>query len=136
MSSGQHLNRPCPCHSGQKYKRCCAPFHGGAPAPDPTTLMRSRYAAYALGLVEYVLATTDPRGPQAERDRAAWAASVADFSRRTRFEGLEVQDAHTSGDEGQVRFRARLTQGGRDASFTERSLFVRRDGRWLYVSGS
>lgn len=136
MASGKHLNEPCPCHSGQKYKRCCAPFHGGAQPPTPEALMRSRYAAYALGLTGYVLDTTDPLGPQAQPDRAAWAADVAAFSRRTRFEGLEVQGAGQEGDEGWVRFRALLTREGRDASFTERSRFVRRDGRWLYVSGS
>lgn len=129
-------NDACPCHSGEKYKRCCGPFHGGAPAPTPQALMRSRYAAYALGLVEYVLDTTDPHGPQAQRDRVSWAADVGEFSRTTRFEGLELLGSGERGDEGWVRFRAVLTRAGRDASFTEKSAFVRRDGRWLYVSGS
>ena len=129
-------NEPCPCHSGQKYKRCCGPFHGGAPAPTPEALMRSRYAAYALGLTDYVLETTDPQGPQARPDRRAWAADVDDFARRTRFLGLEVLGSGAEGDAGWVRFRAVLTREGRDASFTERSTFSRRDGRWRYVSGS
>ena len=50
--------------------------------------------------------------------------------------GLEIQGSGTEGDAGWVHFRAILTQDGRDASFEERSTFVRRDGRWLYVTGS
>jgi SEC-C motif-containing protein len=96
--------------------------------------MRSRYAAYVVGDVDYILATTDPEGPQFERDRAAWARSIDDFSRATRFEQLEVRSASPIVDErGEVEFFARLSRGGQDVSFVERSLFVRREGRWLYV---
>jgi SEC-C motif-containing protein len=123
-------NEPCPCCSGKKYKRCCGPLHGGAPAPTPEALMRSRYAAYALGLVDYVLVTTAPDGPQANPDRR----DVEDFAARTTFAGLEVLGAGSEGDGGWVQFRAILTQGGRDASFVEKSAFVRREGRWLYHS--
>jgi SEC-C motif-containing protein len=96
--------------------------------------MRSRYAAYVVGDVDYILATTDPEGPQFEPDRAAWARSIAEFSRATRFEQLEVRSASPIVDErGEVEFFARLSRGGEDVSFVERSLFVRREGRWLYV---
>jgi len=98
--------------------------------------MRSRYAAYAKGLVDYVIATTAPDGPQWEADRATWHERIAAFGAGTRFVGLVIVDAPApSGDEGFVTFRAVLTQGDRDATFTERSRFVRVDGRWLYHSG-
>jgi SEC-C motif domain protein len=132
-------NDACPCHSGLKYKRCCGPLHGGgARAPTPEALMRSRYAAYALGLVDYVLATTDPEGPQAGPDRRAWAADVEGFIARTRFVGLEIlgSGSGSDGDAGWVEFRASLMQGGRDASFVEKSAFVRRAGCWLYHSAT
>jgi SEC-C motif-containing protein len=128
-------NAACPCHSGKKYKRCCSSFHDGAPPPTPEALMRSRYAAYALHLVDYIVETTAPDGPQGRPDRRAWAADVAAFAQDTSFDGLEVLGAGAEGDDGWVRFRAVLTQRGRDASFEERSAFVRRDGRWLYYSG-
>lgn len=98
--------------------------------------MRSRYSAYARGLVDYLLATTDPEGPRFEADRTAWREDVARFCRETRFEGLEVHSASEDGDEGEVVFTVRLRQRGRDAGFTERSRFVRREGRWLYADGS
>jgi SEC-C motif-containing protein len=134
--AGKHgANDACPCHSGGKYKKCCRPFHDGTPAPSPEQLMRSRYAAYALGLVDYVLDTTAPDGPRAQPDRRAWAADVARFAQGTRFVGLEILGGASEGDAGWVKFRAILTQGGGDASFEERSTFVRRAGRWLYFGG-
>ena len=98
--------------------------------------MRSRYSAYALGLVDHVIATTAAEGPRARADRAAWAGEIAAFGRRTSFDGLEIEGAGAEGDAGWVHFRAILSEGGADVSFEERSGFVRRDGRWLYASGS
>ena len=98
--------------------------------------MRSRYSAYALGLAPYILDTTDPDGPHARADRAAWAADVLRFCEGTRFVGLEVLEASADGDAGRVRFRATLEQGGQDASFEEDSLFRRIEGRWVYTAAA
>ncbi len=100
--------------------------------------MRSRYAAYALGLTAYILSTTDPDGPawEGHGGDAAWRDSIQRFSRATRFCGLEVLDAPSpQGATGTVTFRARLLQGGGDATFTERSTFVHRGGNWRYHRG-
>jgi SEC-C motif-containing protein len=129
------VNAPCPCGSGNKYKRCCRPLHAGAPAATPEALMRSRYCAYAIGEVDYVLATTHPEGPQFRGDTGEWADDVRRFCASTRFEGLEVRSSRADGDRGEVVFFARLTQAGRDVSFVEHSVFVRENGRWLYYSG-
>ncbi|HEX5804075.1 MAG TPA: YchJ family metal-binding protein, partial [Azospira sp.] len=45
---------PCPCGSDQPYARCCGRWHAGEPAPSAEALMRSRYAAYVLGLSDYL----------------------------------------------------------------------------------
>ena len=97
--------------------------------------MRSRYAAYACAAVDYVLGTTHPEGPHFERERSAWRASVAEFCAQTSFLGLAILSVEPGAEEGWVTFRATLEQGGRDASFTERSRFLRVGGRWLYHSG-
>lgn len=120
--------RRCPCHSRKQYRRCCAPLHQGRPAASPTALMRSRYAAYSLGLADYVIDTTDPEGPQWNQDRAAWQASIAAFHQGSRFTDLRI----LSSGEDSVHFRAGLEQQGQDVSFEEHSRFVQRDGRWLY----
>jgi SEC-C motif-containing protein len=125
---------PCPCGSGRKFKRCCQRFHQGTPAPTPEALMRSRYAAYAVGDIDYVIATTDPEGPQWQADRAAWAEDIRRFSTLTRFEKLEIRDVSPIADaRGEVEFHAQLRRDGDDVSFAERSAFVRRESRWLYV---
>jgi SEC-C motif-containing protein len=128
-------NDPCPCHSGAKYKRCCGPFHGGAPAPTPEALMRSRYAAFALGLVQYLMDTTDPQGPHYGVNRARWGADLEGYCGRATFPGLEVRGTGSDGDTGWVEFRAEVTLDGKDASFVEHSTFTRRGGRWLYTLG-
>jgi len=91
--------------------------------------MRSRFAAYALGLADYILQTTHPDGEHFRADTAAWRESVQEFSRSTEFLGLDILDA----DEDHVTFRARLQQGDRDATFVERSTFAKVDDRWAYL---
>ncbi len=129
------LNDACPCHSGQRYKRCCRPLHQGVPAATPTDLMRSRYAAYALGLADYIVRTTDPLGSAWEPDVAAWTTSVRAFSERTAFEALEIVAASSTGDRGTVSFRAHLRTAEGPATLAERSTFHRIAGRWLYHEG-
>ena len=54
---------PCPCcrsHAkGQPLSLdvCCGPYHTNQNAPDAESLMRSRYSAFVLGDVPYLLAT-------------------------------------------------------------------------------
>jgi SEC-C motif domain protein len=129
-------NQPCPCGTGRRYKACCLPLHGGTAAASAQALMRSRYAAYALGIVRYILRTTHPAGPHHRADTKAWAAEVEAFCSHTQFTGLRVDESHEDGDRGEVAFFASLTREGKDVSFGERSRFERVDGRWLYHSGT
>lgn len=126
---------PCRCGSGLLYARCCGPLHEGAPAPGAAALMRSRYCAYALERVDYLIQTTHPEGPHWQPDRARWRASLRDWCRATRFLGLELLavDEALPQEEASVTFRATLSQGAQDISFTERSRFRRHEGRWKYL---
>jgi SEC-C motif domain protein len=92
--------------------------------------MRSRYSAYALGKSDYIVRTTHTESPHRQHDTAAWRASLDEFSRHTRFEGLTI----LATDENTVTFHATLSQDGRDASFTEHSVFRQEDGQWRYVA--
>ena len=129
-------NALCPCGCGQKYKQCCRPFHKGKPPPTPEVLMRSRYTAYALNNVAYIINTTHPQSPLYQANTAKWAAELEQFCLSTRFERLDVQSTDADDDAvGWVTFTATLFQGTRDVSFTERSLFHKHNRKWLYVSG-
>lgn len=136
-------NDVCPCGSGRKYKKCCRPAHDGRPAPTAEALMRSRFSAYALGLADYIIATTDPAGPQWQTPVSAWKASIEAWCRETTFAGLTILEAEEGEHEGYVTFRADLRREpvdgralGDPVGFTERSRFRKVNGRWLYHSGT
>ncbi len=96
--------------------------------------MRSRYSAYALGLVDYLIETTDPDGP-AWRGDDGWREELVRYCETTHFVGLRISGHGTTGDDGFVVFRADLRSGSRDALLSERSRFVRHGDRWLYHGG-
>lgn len=62
----------CPCGQGL-YAECCQPLHVGQQcAKHAEQLMRSRYSAFALQQIDYLLSTT-AIGQQAMLNRAAIA---------------------------------------------------------------
>ena len=90
--------------------------------------MRSRYAAFAKGLADYLFRTWHPRTrpPEVTVDPdMTWC-------------GLTITDVVSGGadDElGEVQFEARYTPAGRPGALHERSRFERRAGRWFYLDG-
>lgn len=90
--------------------------------------MRSRYAAYALKLADYIMDTTDPQSPHYEKNRSKWKENILDFG-TMQFTGLDILEEK----EDIVTFKAHLKQGNQDLSFTEKSLFTKKDGSWLYL---
>ena len=130
-------NAPCPCYSGAKYKKCCRPLHQGRNPDTPTQLMRSRYSAYALHNVDYIMETTHPCSPHVDIKPERWRANLRLFAETTQFESLDIlnEEYDSNSTEGWVTFRAILSQDGQDTSFTERSHFVKVDDCWCYISG-
>lgn len=67
MSHDQEgMNKVCPCGSNKPFDYCCRPIvEGQKAAPTAEALMRSRYTAFALGAIDYLIDTTAPekRGP-------------------------------------------------------------------------
>jgi SEC-C motif-containing protein len=127
-------NKPCPCQSGRKFKSCCAPILSGVEATSPLVLMRSRYTAYALGVVQHIIDTTHPDGPHFREDIHLWRADLQRFCQTMKFEGLTILDTQSAQDGAQVHFRAHLSENGEDHSFSELSLFYQINRRWLYHS--
>mgnify|MGYP003342658194 CR=1 FL=1 len=53
----------CPCCSGKSYESCCAPvIRGQRKAASAEELMRSRYSAYALGEIDWVIVRQSSSG--------------------------------------------------------------------------
>lgn len=122
------LQAGCPCGRGATYEACCGRFHAGPLhllAPDPESLMRSRYSAYVLDVRPYLLATWHPT----ERPAALDAPEPG-----LRWLGLDVRRAAlVETDRGVVEFVARSKLGGRAHRLHEVSEFVREGGRWFYL---
>ena len=94
--------------------------------------MRSRYSAYALELADYIIRTTHPENNAVISDPAEWRKEIITFSRMTDFAGLQIIDFHEETNRATVTFQAILKQKLRDVSFTEKSLFLKIKGCWLY----
>jgi SEC-C motif-containing protein len=128
--------RDCPCHSALRYAACCAPYHRGErAAPTALALMRSRYAAYALGLGAYLIETLTGDHPDREIEPAALTRELGRMKDRQRFLGLRIERAVEEGDTAEVLFHARIFERGEDRSFSELSSFEREDGGWRYAGG-
>ncbi|WP_085845555.1 YchJ family metal-binding protein, partial [Acinetobacter baumannii] len=118
----------CPCGSGNLLDACCGHYHAGHPAPCASALMRSRYSAYVLGLVDYLISTTLP-AQQAGLDRDAIAA----WSAQSPWLGLEVESSEVFGgqpEHASVTFTARWHDATGEHSHREQSSFVQNEGRW------
>ncbi len=123
------VSDPCPCGRPRAYADCCGPLLAGAAAADAESLMRSRYSAYVLRDVDYLLASwhRSTRPAELTLDESAGG--------RTTWLGLTVQQVIDSGaDSAEVVFLARYRIGGGSAvRMVEHSRFVREDGRWYYL---
>lgn len=102
---------------------------------NPEQLMRSRYSAYALGHIDYIMETTHPLSRSYEQDKLKWKLSIAQFCQSSDFQKLEVHSHRVSGDRGFVTFTAYISQNGQDVTFTESSSFMKYNGQWLYCDG-
>ena len=124
----------CPCGSANSVAECCGRFHSGQPAPSATLLMRSRYSAYVLGLIDYLQATTLPV------QRAALdVQAMRDWSKASTWLGLEVEESQVLGgtpEHALVSFTARWHDAAGEHAQHERSAFVQQGERWYYIDPS
>jgi SEC-C motif-containing protein len=125
----------CPCGTSMLLQECCGRFHAGAIPRTAEELMRSRYSAYALGLVDYIIDTTHKASPHRVSDLSRWREELKLFSNETKFEGLKILEFIDGARSASVTFRATLKHGAKDVSFTEKSAFAREGDRWFYKQG-
>ncbi|MEU4289519.1 YchJ family metal-binding protein [Kribbella sp. NPDC026596] len=121
------MARSCPCGLDATYDDCCGSLHRGRRAAiTAEQLMRSRYSAFVVGDVPYLLrtwhSTTRPSKLQLDDD--------------IKWTGLEILGS-TAGSafhsEGTVEFRANYVLAGHLTGQHENSRFLREDGAWVYV---
>ena len=123
----------CPCRTADDataYEACCGRYHAGPlhlQAPNAEALMRSRYSAFVLDRLDYVMATWHP---------GKRPASLDPNPAGLKWLGLELRrHTETDADHATVEFVARSKLGGRAARLHELSRFVREGGHWFYLDG-
>ncbi len=96
--------------------------------------MRSRYTAFAIGEVDYLIKSHHSR----TRDEVS-REHLEEWSREAEWLGLEVFTTTAGGPEdnqGIVKFRARYRQNGQTVDHIEDAQFEREDGAWRFVTGT
>ena len=124
------MSELCPCKSGEAYADCCEPRHlGSQPADNAEQLMRSRYSAFALGLVNYLIMTLHP-----SKRQPGEAQSLRQTIENTHWLGLTIIDCKHSQSQSEVEFIA-FYQDDPIGQLHERSRFTCEAGRWFYHDG-
>ncbi len=129
----------CPCGTGLDYEACCGPYHARVAEPaTPEALMRSRYAAFGLGELEYLWATLHEAHDDRAIGRDAYLAELRKGAARRRYKKLAILGTRGPDRDGVslVLFAVTLAERGKDRSFVELSRFAH-DGRgYRYLFGT
>lgn len=124
---------------------CCAPLHEGVREPqEGEELVRSRYAAFALGKVAYLLRTLHEDHPDRSKPRPQLEAALRAASSAFKYMGLTIVEAEPRDRDGYCRvlYLARIFRRGDDVSFIELAEFLHdgvglryRNGRTVEAAG-
>lgn len=126
---------PCICgiEDVTTETHCQAMIKGDRAPTTAEELMRARYAAYALGEVDYILETHAPEATE-DVDRDA----IQEWSDSAEWNGLEIVSTEKGGEgdaDGVVEFIARYTAQDTPQVHHERATFRKDEGKWLFVDG-
>jgi SEC-C motif-containing protein len=118
----------CPCGSKGLFSNCCQPkVEGKQKANTSEELMRSRYSAYAISAIDYLIKTTYKtlRKDQSYKEIEQW-------SKENRWQKLEI--LNTTGNK--VEFKAYfLDNSNQQQVHHEKSTFTFENGSWFYSAG-
>ncbi len=122
----------CPCGSGADFSDCCEAFVSGHhTAKTAEQLMRSRYTAYILKKVDYLVETTypDSRTPDLKKSIRKWMKQVEWLKLH-----VVAMDAGSEIDiEGRVEFMAEYIADSGPGRHHECSVFKKIEDQWYYV---
>jgi SEC-C motif-containing protein len=119
----------CPCGSTYPFSSCCEPLISGRrKASTAEALMRSRYTAYVVRNVDYLLETWHPTTRPADID----SGTIPQWHSLHIVKTEAGDDRHSSGT---VEFKAVALSRGKTLQLHENSRFVKEHDRWYYVDG-
>ncbi|HMS39861.1 MAG TPA: YchJ family metal-binding protein [Pyrinomonadaceae bacterium] len=125
----------CYCETGKEFEKCCQPFIEGVAKPlTALELMRSRYTAYVIVAVEYILRSTHPSSR-----RFYNAEDIEQWSKSSHWQKLEIvstSEGSPKDKKGIVEFKAYYTDAeGNQQIHQEKSNFRKELGKWFFVDG-
>lgn len=127
------INR-CPCGSNNAYLSCCGIYIEQHHLPTtPEQLMRSRYSAYTLANIDYIMKTM--QGPAAQNFDPLSAKQWAEQAQWLKLEVLNAHIDSRDSTKGFVEFKAYYFINNLQQCLHEVSEFHLQNGQWYYVDG-
>ena len=128
------MKESCLCGSKQPYLNCCSIYHTKSELPSTAEqLMRSRYTAYALKLVDYLVETTHPDKLKSSYRRKL-VATINDIQ-WTKLEIVKTSAGGMNDKAGKVKFEASYVEQGEEGVLEEHSRFRKIADHWYYYDG-
>ncbi len=124
----------CACGLGESIETCCGPYLKGDAFPETAeALMRSRYTAFTVADVDYIIKTHDPdTADQVDRE------NTEEWARKSEWLGFELvskDKGEAADDFGTIEFVAKYKLKGVTIDHRERATFRKHNGRWVFVDG-
>ena len=128
MDNVLNMNGNCYCGSDMSYQKCCKIIHDNYKNADSAEqLMRARYSAFALHMVDFLYETFHPTSRRFQKK-----AEIEQWSKENKWEGLEIIKA----TENTVEFKAFFTDPFAEKQVHhEKSRFQTLQGTWYYLDG-
>lgn len=124
------MSDSCPCISGKAYQICCEPLHLDIlHASSAEQLMRSRYSAFVMGKISYLIDTHHPDKHQTDDEQ-----TLIQTIEHTQWLGLKIINHEQSGENATVEFIA-FYQHQPIGQLHECSNFIKQNRHWYYVDG-
>jgi SEC-C motif-containing protein len=119
----------CPCGSGESYQHCCALIHQDhTKATSPEQIMRARYTAFTMGLVDFLYDTYHPE-TRIEQDKS----EIKQWAEENEWLKLDI----TRSTSNAVEFKAYyIAADQKEDIHYERSIFRQWEGNWYYLDGN
>ena len=119
----------CPCCSNRYFDECCAPIIAGTPAATAEAVMRSRYTALVMRVLDHVEHT---HAPEVKDDfNRAEAERLAE---ECEWQSLRIHSAKEIGDTAEIGFVMQFRREQKIITKAAFSHFRREQGKWLFVS--
>ena len=120
----------CPCGSQRLLNECCGQYlYTETDAPTAEALMRSRYTAFALKNIPYILSTVPSEYPQNEQEINDWAFTC-EF---VKLQVIRKQQGKSSHRKGVVEYIASFIENGKAQELHEVAHFRQVNKQWFYI---